>query len=68
MSLIGYCSYGKEMVLVYEYMPNGTLEDHHKLGTPLSWLECLNIYIGASRGLHYLHTGTGIHVGVILGS
>ncbi|XP_071740558.1 receptor like protein kinase S.2-like [Rutidosis leptorrhynchoides] len=66
VTLIGYCNYEKEMILVYEYIPHGTLEDHlHKLGTPLSWLQRLKICIGAGRGLHYLHTGTGIKFGVI---
>ncbi|GKB46122.1 receptor-like protein kinase FERONIA [Tanacetum coccineum] len=64
VSLIGYCNQGEEMILVYEYIPNGSLYDHlHKLGTPLSWLQRLNICIDAGRGLHYLHTG--VEVGVI---
>ncbi|PWA96517.1 serine/threonine-protein kinase, SIK1/2 [Artemisia annua] len=57
VSLFGYCNYEKEMILVYEYVPKGTLEDHlHKLGTPLSWLQRLKICVGTARGLDYLHT------------
>nr|XP_043632950.1 wall-associated receptor kinase-like 10 [Erigeron canadensis] len=51
VSLIGYCNYEREMILVYEYMPNRTLEDH--------------LYKLRTRGLDYLHTGTGIEFGVI---
>ncbi|KAM7485595.1 hypothetical protein LguiA_001604 [Lonicera macranthoides] len=72
VSLIGYCESENEMILVYEYMTRGTLEDNlHKIGTsgnnnlPLSWVQRLKIFIGAARGLVYLHTGTGIQHRVI---
>ncbi|KAJ9552206.1 hypothetical protein OSB04_016251 [Centaurea solstitialis] len=66
VSLIGYSYEGKEMALVYEYMPQGTLEDHlYKDGSRLSWLQLLKICKGAARGLDYLHTGTGTQHGII---
>ncbi|KAL2642429.1 hypothetical protein R1flu_010016 [Riccia fluitans] len=59
--LIGYCIESKNQILVYVYMPKGTLEDHlyqyHKGSEeePLSWITRLDILINAAKGLEYLH-------------
>ncbi|KAJ6388245.1 hypothetical protein OIU77_026759 [Salix suchowensis] len=59
VNLIGYCADGDQRLLVYEFMPLGSLEDHlHDLPPekePLDWNTRMKIAAGAARGLEYLH-------------
>ncbi|KAK7351809.1 hypothetical protein VNO77_11520 [Canavalia gladiata] len=59
VKLIGYCTDGDQRLLVYEYMPMGSLEDHlfdpNQDKEPLSWSVRMKIAVGAARGLEYLH-------------
>ncbi|EYU43737.1 hypothetical protein ABFS82_12G054300 [Erythranthe guttata] len=60
VKLLGYCWEDKELLLVYEFMQKGSLENHlfRRIGAvePLSWDLRLKISIGAARGLAFLHT------------
>ncbi|MBA0573300.1 hypothetical protein Golob_000579, partial [Gossypium lobatum] len=57
VKLIGYCSEGENRLLVYEFMPKGSLENHlfRRGPQPLSWVVRLKVAIGAARGLSFLH-------------
>lgn len=57
VKLIGFCLDGDNRLLVYEFMPRGSLENHlFKRGPyPLSWATRIKVAIGAARGLAFLH-------------
>ncbi|XP_068496168.1 leucine-rich repeat receptor protein kinase HPCA1-like isoform X2 [Phaseolus vulgaris] len=56
-SLVGFCFEREEQMLVYEFIPNGTLKDalKWKCELALSWSRRLKVALGAARGLAYLH-------------
>ena len=53
VSLLGCCAEGEERMLVYEYLPNGTVHSwlHMSQGTePIDWQMRMHIAIGCARG------------------
>jgi hypothetical protein len=55
--LLGYCRHKHELLLVYDYMPNGSL-DKYLYGQdkpPLCWSQRFNIIKDVASGLLYLH-------------
>ncbi|KAA3457503.1 proline-rich receptor-like protein kinase PERK4 [Gossypium australe] len=57
VSLVGFCVAGDQRMLVYDFVPNKTLEHHlHGKGVPVMDFTCrLRIALGAAKGLAYLH-------------
>lgn len=57
VSLVGFCFEQGEQMLVYEFIPNGTLRDSlsGRSGIYLDWKRRLRITLGSARGLSYLH-------------
>ncbi|KAK7359997.1 hypothetical protein VNO77_01969 [Canavalia gladiata] len=57
VSLVGYCISGGQRMLVYEFVPNQTLEHHlHGKGVPtMDWPTRMRIALGSAKGLAYLH-------------
>ncbi|KAL4590225.1 hypothetical protein LXL04_003151 [Taraxacum kok-saghyz] len=58
ISLVGFCDESDEKILVYEYAKRGSL-DKHLCSNELSWIQRLQISIGAARGFSYLHNDVG---------
>nr|DAD18278.1 TPA_asm: hypothetical protein HUJ06_019741 [Nelumbo nucifera] len=68
VKLIGYCAIdderGIQRLLVYEFMPNKSLEDHlfSRALPVLPWQTRLQIVLGAAQGLVYLHEELEVQV------
>ncbi|KAI7739988.1 hypothetical protein M8C21_004403 [Ambrosia artemisiifolia] len=61
-TLVGFCLEGRRRALIYEFMPNGSLEKFiYGRGSSsinqLGWEKLHQISIGIARGLEYLHKG-----------
>lgn len=58
VKLLGWCHKNGKLLLVYEYMPKGSLDQHLFVGQdkpPLSWNLRYKIISGVASALHYLH-------------
>uniref|UniRef100_A0A2N9GZX3 Protein kinase domain-containing protein n=1 Tax=Fagus sylvatica TaxID=28930 RepID=A0A2N9GZX3_FAGSY len=62
VQLIGFCVEGSKQALVYDFMPNGSLDKFifpdRDNSTFLGWDQIYEIAFGVARGMEYLHRGT----------
>uniref|UniRef100_A0A453FBF8 Protein kinase domain-containing protein n=1 Tax=Aegilops tauschii subsp. strangulata TaxID=200361 RepID=A0A453FBF8_AEGTS len=67
VTLLGFCLEGSKRALIYDYMPNGSLEryafkDGSEGGNILGWEKLFDIAVGIARGLEYLHRGCNTRI------
>ncbi|KAG9450493.1 hypothetical protein H6P81_010458 [Aristolochia fimbriata] len=76
VNLMGFCSEGPKRALVYEFLPNGSLEkyiysttqDHYSKSQitsvvpHLGWEKLYQIAVDIARGLEYLHRGCATRI------
>ncbi|KAL8538018.1 hypothetical protein ACS0TY_000104 [Phlomoides rotata] len=65
VKLVGYCAEGSKRALVFDYMPNGSLDKYlysQENTNSLSWERKHEIAIGVARGIEYLHRGCNIQI------
>ncbi|KAL7188156.1 hypothetical protein ACSBR1_038091 [Camellia fascicularis] len=64
--LLGCCIHGEERMLVYEYMPNGSLDSFifgiEKKSKSFTWSTRLDIIVGIARGILYLHQDSRLRI------
>ncbi|XP_028066279.1 G-type lectin S-receptor-like serine/threonine-protein kinase At4g03230 isoform X1 [Camellia sinensis] len=63
--LLGYCIKGDEKILLYEYMPNRSLDSFifdRTLCVSLDWDKRFDIILGIARGLLYLHQDSRLRI------
>ncbi|KAG5226456.1 receptor protein [Salix suchowensis] len=65
VQLIGFCAEGSKRALVYDFMPNGSLDTHlfsREGSISLSWQKLHQISLGVARGIDYLHLGCDMQI------
>ncbi|KAL3735273.1 hypothetical protein ACJRO7_024410 [Eucalyptus globulus] len=68
ITLLGFCYERKKRALVFEYMPNGSLDKFMysrkalNMSSSLEWKILYQIAIGIARGLEYLHRGCNTRI------
>ncbi|KAL3377639.1 hypothetical protein AABB24_003839 [Solanum stoloniferum] len=66
VGLVGYCVEGTKRALVYDFMPNGSLDKYistsHEGSPLLSWQRKYDIVLGVARGIGYLHRGCDVRI------
>ncbi|KFK44730.1 hypothetical protein AALP_AA1G295300 [Arabis alpina] len=57
VSLLGFCYEGNKRAIIFEFMPNGSLDKYisENMSTKMEWERLYEIALGVSRGLEYLH-------------
>ncbi|XP_024641815.1 LEAF RUST 10 DISEASE-RESISTANCEUS RECEPTOR-LIKE PROTEIN KINASE-like 2.1 isoform X2 [Medicago truncatula] len=63
--LIGFCVEGSKRALVYEFMPNGSLDKYissSEDAISLTYKQMYEISLGVARGMAYLHQGCNMQI------
>ncbi|KAJ8775193.1 hypothetical protein K2173_020197 [Erythroxylum novogranatense] len=65
VNLIGFCVQGSKRALVYEFMPNGSLDKYlfsSKVNNSISTEKMYEISLGVAREIEYLHRGCAMQI------
>ncbi|KAB1227420.1 G-type lectin S-receptor-like serine/threonine-protein kinase RKS1 [Morella rubra] len=63
--ILGYCVQGEEKMLIYEYLPNKSLDSfifNERKRSLLDWQKRLEIVCGVARGILYLHQDSRLRI------
>ncbi|KAJ9189569.1 hypothetical protein P3X46_000844 [Hevea brasiliensis] len=63
--LIGFCAERSKRALIYEFMPNGSLDKYifsQEVSTTISIKKMYEISVGIARGIEYLHRGCNMQI------
>ncbi|XP_042034723.1 rust resistance kinase Lr10-like isoform X2 [Salvia splendens] len=65
VELVGYCAERSKRALIFDFMPNGSLDKHifiREKTSPMDWEMKFKIAVGVARGIKYLHHGCDIRI------